>query len=281
MFRKQKSVGVIGLGIIGSRVAAHLRAAGYTVPVWNRTPKAEPNFLGSPAQVARAATTIQLFVSDATAVFDVLEAMGEALTPRHTILCNATIGLEATREAARRVQERGAKFLDAPFTGSKEAAEKAQLLYYIGGDDAVLEEARPVLEVSGGKGIVKIGGIGQAAVVKVATNVLSAVTVEALAEVLALVKAAGVAPEALALAMQKHGVRSGLTDMKLPKMIEGDFEPHFALKHMLKDVLLGLELGAESPLDFPATRATADAIREGMARGWADFDFSTIVQRYS
>ncbi len=282
MFRKQKiNVGVIGLGIIGSQVAAHLRAAGYNVPVWNRTPKTEPNFLGSPAQVARAATVIQLFVADAGAVFEVLEAMGETLTSQHTIICNATIGLDATLEAAKRVQERGAKFLDAPFTGSKEAAGKAQLLYYIGGDDEVFLPVKPVLEVSGGKGIVKIGAIGQAAVIKVVTNVLSAVTVEVLAEMLALVKAAGIAPEVLAEALEKHGIRSGITDMKLPKMIEEDFEPHFALKHMLKDVRLGLDLGAELKLDLPVTQTTAEAMKEGMNRGWADLDFSTLIQRYS
>ena len=69
---------------------------------------------------------IQLFVADARALFDVLEAMREALTPQHVILCNATVGPEATLEAARLVQERGAKFLDAPFTGSKSAAEARQ-----------------------------------------------------------------------------------------------------------------------------------------------------------
>jgi len=282
MFRKPRvSVGVIGLGIIGSRVAAHLRTAGYNVPVWNRTPKTEPNFLGSPAQVARAATVIQLFVADGAAVFEVIDAMGDALTPEHTVICNATIGLEATLEAAKRVRERGAKFLDAPFTGSKEAAEKAQLLYYIGGDDATLEAVRPVLEASGGKGIIKIGSIGQAAVIKVATNVLSAATVEVLSEMVSLVKAAGVAPEVLSTALERHGIRSGITDMKLPKMIAGEFEPHFALKHMLKDVRLGLDLATELKLDLPVTKITELAMQEGMERGWADLDFSTLIQRYS
>ena len=69
-------------------------------------------------------------------------AMGDALTPSHIILCNATVGPEATLEAARLVQDRGAQFLDAPFTGSKEAAQNRELVYYIGGDDKTLEAAR-------------------------------------------------------------------------------------------------------------------------------------------
>lgn len=282
MFRKSKSsVGVIGLGIIGAQVAASLRGAGYNVPVWNRTPKTEPNFLGSPAEVAKAADVIQLFVADPQAVYDVLEAMGDTLTAKHTVICSATLGREATLEAAKRVQSRGAKFLDAPFTGSKEAAGKSLLLYYIGGDDAVLEAVRPILEASGGKGIVKIGKIGDAAVIKVVTNVLSAATVEVLAEMVGVVKKAGIAPEVLRAALEKHGVRSGIIDMKLPKMIAEDYEPHFSLKHMLKDVRFGLDLGAELKLDLPVTSATEGAMKQGAAKGWADLDFASLMKRFS
>lgn len=278
---QKSSVGIIGLGIIGSRVAGHLREAGYTVPVWNRSPKLEPNFLGSPAEVAQAADVIQLFVADAQAVLEVLEMIGDALTPRHTIICSATIGLDATLEAARRVRERGAKFLDAPFTGSKGAAENAQLLYYIGGDDETFLPVKPILEASGGKGIVRIGEVGQAAVVKVVTNVLSAVTVETLAEMVAVIKAAGIAPEVFVAALERHGIRSGLIDMKLPKMIEADYEPHFSLKNMLKDVRFGLDLGVRLKLDLPVTQTTEKTMNEGIEKGWADLDFAAIMKRYS
>lgn len=276
-----QSVGIIGLGIIGAQVAAALRAAGYEVPVWNRTRKEVPNFQNSPADVVRAAEVIQLFVADPQAVYEVLEAMGPALTQRHTIICSATLGRDATLEAARRVAERGARFLDAPFTGSKEAAGKSQLLYYIGGDDAVLEAVRPVLQVSGGKGIVKIGAIGDAAVIKVVTNVLSAATVEVLAEMVAVVKKAGIAPEVLQKALENHGIRSGIIDMKLPKMIAEDYDTHFSLKHMLKDVRFGLDLGAELKLDLPVTATTEAAMSEGVAKGWGDLDFSSLYQRFA
>ena len=277
--KKRLSAGVIGLGIIGTRIAAHLRAAGFTVPVWNRTPKTEPNFLGSPAEVASAADIIQLFVADPQAVYDVIEAMGEALNSRHTLVCSATIGRAATLEAARRVRERGARFLDAPFTGTKGAAEKGQLVYYIGDDDNSLTAARPVLEAAS-KAIVPVGKVGDAALVKVATNVMVASTVQTLTELLTLLKAAGLPPEVMGPALENHGIRSPLVDLKLPKLLEGDFEPHFALKHMLKDMRFGLDLAAELNLDLPITRVTTEALQDADNQGLGELDFAAVIKRY-
>ncbi|MEI6351160.1 MAG: NAD(P)-dependent oxidoreductase [Verrucomicrobiota bacterium] len=280
MFKKKRlSVGVIGLGIIGSRVAAHLRAAGFAVSVWNRTPKSEPNFLGSPADVAQACEILQLFVADPKAVHEVLDAIGESLTSRHIVVCSSTVGPEATREIAKRVAERGARFLDAPFTGTKGAADQGKLVYYIGGDEETFAAAKPVLEATS-KAIVRIGEVGHAALMKVLTNMLGAVTVQTLAEVVAITKASGIAPEVLATAIEHHGIRSGIIDLKLPKMMAGDYDTHFALKHMLKDVQFGLDLAGELKLDLPATKATAYAMREGMGSGWGELDFAAVLKRY-
>jgi len=272
-------VGIIGLGIIGSRVAAHLRAAGFSVPVWNRTPMPEPDFLGSPADVAVASDIIQLFVADPQAVFEVLAAMAPVLTARHIIVCSSTIGRPAVLQAAKLVQACGSRFLDAPFTGTKGAAEKGQLVYYIGGDEATYQAARPILEVPS-KAIVQIGAIGQAALVKVLTNVIGAANIEVLIETLAVLKAEGIDPQIMVKALEHHGVRSGMTDLKLPKLLSGDYETHFSLKHMLKDVQFGLDMGADLQLDLPVTQATAEALRQGMSAGWADLDFSVVMKRY-
>ena len=99
--KSPKNVGLIGLGIIGSRVAVGLRSEGFQVYVWNRTPKAAPNFLGSPAEVAEAADIIQIFVADSGALFSVIEAMGDALTPDHVVVCSSTVGPEAAIERDR------------------------------------------------------------------------------------------------------------------------------------------------------------------------------------
>jgi 3-hydroxyisobutyrate dehydrogenase-like beta-hydroxyacid dehydrogenase len=270
---------VIGQGSTGSRVAAGLRQAGFSTYVWNRTPKPAPNFLGSPAEVARSAEIIQLFLADAAATLDVIDRMAEALTPGHVIMSHGTIGLEGTMEADRRVREAGAKFLDAPFTGSKSAAENRQLAYYIGGDEDTFLRAQPVLEASA-KAMVYIGPVGQAAVIKVVTNLISAATAQVLAEALAIVEKTGIRPEALKEAIEPNAMRSGVVDMKLPKMIAGNYEPHFSLKHMFKDVQLGVQLGNLLGLDLPATGTIAGVMFKGVSQGWGDLDFSAVAKAF-
>ena len=205
--KSRKNVGLIGLGIIGSRVANALRPGGFHVYVWNRTPRAAPNFLASPARWPSCATSSRSS-SRTRRRSSTCWRHGRRADPSHIILCNATVGPEATLDAARMVQERGAQFLDAPFTGSKAAAEKRELVYYIGGDDKTLQAVEPVLKASS-KSIVKIGKIGDAAIVKVATNMISAVTVQTLAEAYAIVRDPGIDPQALAEALKHHAVRSG------------------------------------------------------------------------
>ena len=277
--KSRKNVGLIGLGIIGSRVADALRLAGFHVYVWNRTPRVAPNFLASPRQIAELCDIIQIFVSDAQALFEVIDSMGDALTPSHIILCNATVGPEATLDAARIVQEKGAQFLDAPFTGSKGAAQSRELVYFIGGEDATLHAVEPVLKASS-KAIVKIGKIGDAAVIKLATNMISAVTVQTLAEAYGIVKGSGIDPAALSEALKHHAVRSGITDTKLAKIIARDYEPHFSLKNMFKDVQLGIHIANSLDIDLPATTSTAGVMYGGLTRGWENEDFSVLGRAY-
>ena len=279
MARKKSPVGILGLGIIGSRAAAALRAEGYPVFVWNRTPIPAPNFLGSPAEVARTCRVLQLFVADGSAVLEVIDAMAEALTPEHCVVCSATIGPDATREAAARVAKTGARFLDAPFTGSKAAAENRQLVYYVGGEEADFERVKTVLQATS-KAIVRMGQIGDAALVKVATNMISAVSVHALSEALALVEKSGMPPQFLASALEFNGCRSGVMELKLPKMLEADYEPHFSLKHMLKDVQFGLALAENLGLELPACATTRTAMTDAVADGHGNEDFAVIHKRH-
>jgi 3-hydroxyisobutyrate dehydrogenase-like beta-hydroxyacid dehydrogenase len=281
MSRKvRKNVGVIGLGIIGSRVAAGLRAAGYQVYVWNRSAKPAPNFLGSPAEIAESSEVIQIFVSDAQALFDVVEAMSESLTSKHVIVCNSTVGPEAVLEAAQLVEARGAQFLDAPFTGSKVAAEKRQLVYYVGGSEQAFVRVRPILELTS-KSIVRMGEIGHASTIKVVTNMISGVTVQVLAEALSIVQKAGIEPEMLVSAIEQNACRSGVIDLKLPKMMAGDYEPHFSLKHMFKDVQLGIHMANALDIEIPATTVTAGVMYGALNQGWGDLDYSALFKNYA
>ncbi len=273
--KSRKNVGLIGLGIIGSRAAACLRGRGFQVFVWNRTPKPVPNFLGSPAEVADVCFNIQIFVSDAEALMEVLEAMRGKLTAEHVVICNATVGPEATAQAAELVQASGARFLDAPFTGSKLAAERNQLVYYVGGEEETYLRVKPILEATS-KAIVRVGGIGDAATLKVVTNLISAASVQVLSEALAIVTSAGLPPETLSAALEHNAARSGVIDLKLPNMLASEYEPHFSLKHMLKDVRLGVQIAAKLGVQTPVTAATAARMSAAAEEGWAEDDFSVV-----
>ena len=277
--RRRKNVGVIGLGIIGSRVTETLRQKGFHVFVWNRTPQPVPNFVGAPAEIAEMCDFVQVFVSDDDALLQVAEDLVPALSPRHIVLAHSTVSPHSMVAAAEIVESRGARFIEAPFTGSKTAAEKGELLYYVAGDDAALREARPILEASG-KEIIVIGEIGQATVIKIATNMVTAASVQAAAEALALVQAVGLPMEKFVEAMRGNASHSTTLALKLPKIIEANFEPHFSMKHMLKDMQIASRLGLSHQLELGVTAAARDRLLEQMQRGYGDDDYSAVARKY-
>jgi 3-hydroxyisobutyrate dehydrogenase len=272
---KSSNIGVIGLGIIGSRVVENLNKAGFQVYVWSRSARAVPNFLANPREVAEAATIIQLFVRDDAALLAAMEDMKPALTANHIVMNHATVSVAAVQKAASIAIAAGAGFLDAPFTGSKNAAAAGKLVYYIGGDVGLLETARPVLEASSTK-IMHLGKIGDAMVLKIATNMISAITVKGIAEALAVVRSQGVEPQKLLEALEPNANCSPLVTMKLPAMISQDFEAHFSLRNMLKDADFGRALAQAAKLDVPAIDTTAAAMRKALDAGKGDLDFSVI-----
>ena len=277
--RNKNNVGVIGLGIIGSRVADNLRRQGFHVFVWNRNPRPVQNFVGAPAELAEMCDFIQIFVSDDDALLDVLRQMAPALAPRHIVIAHPTVAPHSMCSAADMVERRGARFVEAPFTGSKIGAEKGELVFYVAGDEVALKEARPILEASS-KEVIEIGEIGQATIVKLATNIVTSASVQALAEALALVNHAGIPAEKFVEALQNNASYSKTLSMKLPKMIEGNFEPHFALKHMLKDMKIASQLGLSHHLELAVTTAARDRLLEQEQRGYAEEDFSVIARKY-
>jgi 3-hydroxyisobutyrate dehydrogenase-like beta-hydroxyacid dehydrogenase len=274
-----KNIGVIGLGIIGRAVAAHLRRKGFAVFVWNRSPRPVPNFVGSPGELANLCNFIQIFVSDDEALLQTVEQLSADLAPRHIVLAHSTVAPDSMRAAAEIVECRGARFVEASFTGSKLAAEKGELVYYVGGTDTALREARPILEASS-KEIVNIGAVGQASAIKIATNMITAASVQAAAEALALVQALGAPLEKFIEAMRANASHSTTLAMKLPKMLDRDFEPHFSVKHMLKDMQIANQIALSRYLDLGLTAAARDQLVEQMQWGHGDCDYSAVVRKF-
>ena len=274
-----ESVGVIGQGIIGSRVAECLRKAGHQVYVWNRTVKPLPGFLASPGEVADLADVIQIFVGDSEALRSVIAAMKGRLESRHVIIANGTFDPETVASVYEEVRETGAAFLDAPFTGSRLAAEGGSLVYYIGGDSRVLDQVRSVLEASS-KSILHLGRVGEASLIKIATNMISAATVGILSEAYGLVAAAGVNPDRLAEALEGNACCSPLVSMKLPGILAQEYEPHFSLKNMFKDAQYALGLGKQLGVSQPVLSTTASVIYRSIQEGRGELDYSVIAANY-
>ncbi len=276
----RKNIGVIGLGIIGRGIAGNLRRKGFPVYVWNRSPRSVPNFVGSPGEVAEICNYIQIFVSDDDALLQTAQQLVERLTPRHLVLVHSTVAPDSMRAAAEIVERRKARFVEAPFTGSKTAAEKGELVYYVSGDDAALREARPILEASS-KEIIEIGAtIGQASAIKIATNMITAASVQAAAEALALVQALSLPLEKFVEAMRSNASHSTTLAMKLSKILSRDFEPHFSVKHMLKDMQIANQIGLSNYLDLGVTAAARDQLLEQVHWGHGDDDYSVVARKY-
>jgi 3-hydroxyisobutyrate dehydrogenase-like beta-hydroxyacid dehydrogenase len=268
------SVGVIGLGIIGSRVYEGLRKAGYPVVCWSRTPRTEvPGYQLNAGAVAERAQVVQLFVRDDAALAAAMQDMRPLLTPGHVVMNHATVSPEAVHSAAAVCADAGAAFLDAPFTGSKLAAEAGQLVYYIGGDEAVLERVHPVLQCSA-KDILHLGAIGEAMVLKIASNLVSAVNVLALGEAVNLVSGQDIPMEKLAAALRVNANFSPLLDLKLKTLLHQDFSPHFSVGNMLKDVRLAQALAF---LPTPGLDAAAEALQIVADADQADLDYAAMV----
>ena len=276
---KHTNIGIVGLGLIGRGIAAHLRRKGFPVFVWNRSPRPVPNFVGSLGELAELCNYIQIFVSDDDALLQTVQHLSEKLTPGHIILAHSTVAPGSMRAAAEIIERRGARFVEACFTGSKGAAEKGELVYYVGGTDEAVREARRILEASS-KEIVQIGAVGQASAIKIATNMVTAASVHAAAEALALIQAQRLPLEKFVEAMRVNASYSATLAMKLPKMLSRDFEPHFSVKHMLKDMQIATQLALAHYLDLGVTAAARDQLFEQMQWGHGDDDYSAVLRKY-
>src|SRR5213595_4181912 len=201
------------------------------------------------------------------------------LTPRHIVNAHPTVPPDTMREAAALVERRGARLVEAPFTGSKLGAEKGQLVYYVSGDEAAVNEVRPLLQASS-KAIVDIGAIGDASIIKVATNMITAASVQGAADAMAIVHYSGIPLEKFADALKQNSSNSAKLDLKVPRIISADFEPHFSVKHMLKDMQIANRMGRHFDLDLTVAGATRDRLLDEARQGRGDDDYSSIARRF-
>jgi 3-hydroxyisobutyrate dehydrogenase-like beta-hydroxyacid dehydrogenase len=281
-------VGFIGLGIMGSRMAANLRRAGFELVVWNRTEETARKWAeehgaevaSSPAAVGERCEVVITMVVDGDQVASILfdNGLGAALAARADSLFvdMSTIGPAAARRIGAELSGEGVAFLDAPVTGSSPKAADATLTIMAGGEARDFERARPLFEAMG-KLIVHAGGVGDGQAVKVINNTVAAANTAAVAEALLLGKAAGLDLDALVTVMKGGSGASAMLDLKERPMREHDYTTLFKLAHMLKDVRLCLEEARAAGVPLEAGEATEAILSEADAQGHGDEDFAALL----
>lgn len=274
-----EKVAVLGLGIVGSRVRELLVDAGYSVSCWSRTARGLEGEKESPEAAVEGAALVSLYLKDVPMVREVFAKAKVGLKPGTIVMNHSTIDLPTTLWLAEQCAAKGCDFLDVPFTGSKDASAAGQLLYYTGGDEELVEKVSDFLAVSS-KGRIHTGEIGTATVTKLGTNLISACTVQAMSEALAIAIKHGVKPEVFTEAAIKNGSGSALMAMKYPGMVAGDFEPHFTMANMWKDSRYALALADSAGIDLPAISAVSARMGRMCEAGCADLDFSALAKAY-
>jgi len=272
-------VAVLGLGIVGSRVRAKLLEAGYPVTCWSRTKRGLEGEKDTPEEALADADLVSIYLKDVPMVREVFGRAKAGLKQGAIVMNHSTIDLPTTLWLAEQCAAKGCDFIDAPFTGSKDASASGQLLYYTGGDEDLVETVSDFLAVSS-KGRIHCGEIGTATVTKLATNLISACTVQAMSEAMAIAVRHGVSPEIFSECATRNGSGSALMAMKYPGMIAGNFEPHFTMANMWKDSRYALALAEASGVDLPAISAVSARMGEMCAEGCADLDFSALAKAY-
>jgi 3-hydroxyisobutyrate dehydrogenase-like beta-hydroxyacid dehydrogenase len=268
-------IAIIGLGIIGNAWAKNLHADGLTVRGWNRTPKNLPFYEADLSTAVKDAEAIIIVVADPPAVESVLNVIVPHLKPGQLVIQSSTISAHWTKLFAQRVEATGALFLEAPFTGSKPAAEARKTVYYLGGSTEVVEKACPVLSRLGSE-LLYIGALGTASSLKLAMNLNLAIISEALSESLTLARAEGISDEKFFEALHLNAGRSGFSDLKEPKFRARDYAPQFSLKHMNKDLRLALETAGS--LELPIAKSLKSFYDKGMDAGFAEDDLMGLIR---
>jgi 3-hydroxyisobutyrate dehydrogenase-like beta-hydroxyacid dehydrogenase len=275
-------VAFLGLGIMGQRMAANLVKAGHEVSVWNRTPRSleGARLAATPLEAAQGVEAVWMCVADTAAVERVLfgpDGVEGALTAGMVVVDSSTISPSATVSFAQRVRARGAEYVDAPVSGSKQAAAEGSLVFMVGAGEKLMLRLQPLFDAMG-KTAVRMGSTGKGHAAKLAMNLQIALIYEGFAEALTLAAKSGIEPERLLELIRVSVVRSGLVDYKAPFVLARDFSANFPLRHMRKDIGLMLDAAKEVRVKLPALETVEEIYEVAIEEGLGDMDFAATLE---
>src|SRR5258706_3607194 len=278
-------IGFIGLGAMGSRMAANLRKRGHPLRVFNRSrDKAAPLlsqgalWADTPAALGEEVDVLFTMLAHPAAVR--AAALGEGgflsgLRPGAIWIDCSTVNPSFSREMAAEAQARRVRFLDAPVAGSRGPAEKGELVFFVGGDAADVTASAPLLRAMGSR-IVHVGGHGMGAALKMVNNLLLASSMAAFAEGLVLGEALGISQERLFDFLMGTPLVAPYLATKREKIQHGDYAPEFPLEWMQKDLHLAALSAQETAVALPLTSAAKETYQLAARDGHAHDDFSAI-----
>ena len=253
-------VGFIGLGNMGSPMAAHLVEAGFALTLSDAAPGVTERFVAEHPTATAAAGPVSfaavqaliLMLPTSEIVEDVLEReqVADALSPGCLVIDMSSSEPLRTRRLAARLQARGLSMLDAPVSGGVRGARAARLSVLVGGSEADLARATPVLSAMAAT-IIRVGDIGSGHAAKALNNLVSAATMSITVEALVLAEAFGITADTMTEVLNSSSGRSNTSENKVAQfMTSGSFDSGFSLQLMAKDV--GLAIGLARALDRPA-----------------------------
>lgn len=276
------TVALLGLGLMGRPVARRLAASGFDVRCWNRSPLDAALVDGlslatTPGEAVADAGVVLLVLADSAATTDVLEGVEEALAPGTVVVDLGSSEPDDSRRHAARLAARGVGWVDAPVSGGPAKAVAGELAVMAGGAAADVERARPALEALAAN-LTHVGPAGAGHTMKVVNQVVVGLTVETVAEAVALAEAAG-----FTATQVQDAVRGGSADnpqlrVMGSRMAEDAFLPAVAkARTMLKDLQLAQRLARDLGLRLPQLEAAARAY-EDLCADDPDLDVSALVR---
>ncbi len=279
-------LGFIGLGIMGAPMAGHLRAAGHELFVNTRS--SVPQALrdagavacASPKEVAQRADVIFTMVPDTPDVEKVLFAdsgVAAGLSKGKTVVDMSSISPIETKAFARRINELGCDYLDAPVSGGEVGAKAASLTIMVGGPQATFDRVLPLLQLMG-KNITLVGGNGDGQTTKVANQIIVALNIAAVGEALVFASKAGADPAKVRQALMGGFAASRILEVHGERMIKRTFNPGFRIQLHQKDLNLALQGAKALGVSLPGTANAAQLMQACAAHGLADSDHSALVR---
>ncbi len=279
-------IGFIGLGIMGSGMAANIAKAGYALTVYNRTPKDVPKLASLGVRTAPGARVLAASSDVTIAMVTGPEAIEDLLWGTHGVaealegkvfINMSTISARVTREIAGKLANIGVSFIDAPVSGSKKPAEDATLLILASGDSDLVKKYTPLL-LTMGKKVVYCGEAGRGTNMKLMNNLLLACLMEGFSEALNFGRQAGLSVDSMLQVILAGPLASPLFETKAKMMLEDDFPPNFPLKHMVKDLKFVVDAAYEEGIPVPTSNVLLHLYGSGAAREWGDLDVAAILK---